>query len=172
MSRVRTTCALYEALPLVDGSGSGDTGWGKNKSSSFRTPTPMFVWPGSTYPQDARRPRQDAAVTHPFMPLAKAPHGAACALGALRVRPDRKPGVLHSFSRLRSDRPEVYGLTTNLRHARSMSDPPRPPFSTPPPPLLSCYFLGRTGQKVYGSRSMHDVDGPEPNPYQVTGLSK
>lgn len=24
-----------------------------------------------------------------------------------------------------------------------------------------------TGQKVYGNRSMHDVDGPEPNPYQV-----
>lgn len=30
-----------------------------------------------------------------------------------------------------------------------------------------CLCFGRTGQKIYGNRSMHDVDGPEPNPYQV-----
>lgn len=31
---------------------------------------------------------------------------------------------------------------------------------------VSVTFL-RTGQKSYGNRSMHAVDGPDPNPYQV-----
>lgn len=32
-------------------------------------------------------------------------------------------------------------------------------------PLL--YAFARTGQNYYGNASMHDVDGPGPNPYQV-----
>lgn len=32
-------------------------------------------------------------------------------------------------------------------------------------------WRGRTGQKYYGKRSMHDVTGPDPNPYQVGNFS-
>lgn len=34
-------------------------------------------------------------------------------------------------------------------------------------PILFALSFGRTGQKYYGGKNMHDVSGPGPNPYQA-----